>query len=343
MLANGAAVRDLDGLVQRNVGNISRADIQSGRLGSNVLGDIVSSVEQAKGNTAFNWSSATPQQISAYLQKLGLTLAQAQRLSGEVRGEVDARAGNNGSSRASDRVTSGTYDHSLNSSESAVFGSLSKTYGATAARSALDYATQLGAAPEFARKFIKMDEQSRQDFRQFVTEMRSDPTLTDDQVKAKVQEFRQKHPNSPLTEQDIIKVIRSQDQRKVKNDGPQAGNFGENHDERRAEVREAGIEASVEGAHRKTVAEIKAKPSSADADLDVLEAGLNEAETRQASVIPSTKSGPVTMATAESKQRNVASTAGDKNIKQPEQTASTAKSQAPQKLAANTKAPQLTA
>ena len=71
-IARGAAVKDVDGIVQRNLGNVSLADIRAGRLGSNVLGDIVNTVEQAKGNAAFNWNSATPEQIKAYLAANGM-------------------------------------------------------------------------------------------------------------------------------------------------------------------------------------------------------------------------------------------------------------------------------
>jgi hypothetical protein len=74
-LANGAPVRDLDQLISRNAGRISHADILAGRLGSDVLGDIIGTVEQAKGNAAFNWSAATPEQIKAYLTTNGFAFA----------------------------------------------------------------------------------------------------------------------------------------------------------------------------------------------------------------------------------------------------------------------------
>lgn len=74
-LANGAPIRDLDQLVARNASRISHADIMAGRLGSDVLGDIIGTVEQAKGNTAFNWNAATPEQIKAYLAANGLGFA----------------------------------------------------------------------------------------------------------------------------------------------------------------------------------------------------------------------------------------------------------------------------
>jgi hypothetical protein len=74
-LANGAPIRDLDQLVSRNAGRISHADILAGRLGSDVLGDIIGTVEQAKGNAAFNWNAATPEQIKAYLTTNGFAFA----------------------------------------------------------------------------------------------------------------------------------------------------------------------------------------------------------------------------------------------------------------------------
>jgi hypothetical protein len=74
-LANGAPIRDLDQLISRNAGRISHADILAGRLGSDVLGDIIGTVEQAKGNAAFNWNAATSEQIKAYLTNNGFTFA----------------------------------------------------------------------------------------------------------------------------------------------------------------------------------------------------------------------------------------------------------------------------
>jgi hypothetical protein len=79
-LANGAPVRDLDQLISRNAGRISHADILAGRLGSDVLGDIIGTVEQAKGNAAFNWNAATPEQIKAYLTNSGFAFADHGRL-----------------------------------------------------------------------------------------------------------------------------------------------------------------------------------------------------------------------------------------------------------------------
>jgi hypothetical protein len=65
-LANGAAVADIDEVIRRNASNVSHADIMAGRLNTSVLGDIITAVEQAKGNKPFNWNSATPDQIKAY-------------------------------------------------------------------------------------------------------------------------------------------------------------------------------------------------------------------------------------------------------------------------------------
>src|SRR5882724_9641086 len=55
-VGNGATPQDLDELVRRNAGRVTREDIRAGRLGSAILGDIINSVEQARGNTPFNWS-----------------------------------------------------------------------------------------------------------------------------------------------------------------------------------------------------------------------------------------------------------------------------------------------
>jgi hypothetical protein len=85
-IANGTPVKDVDGAVQRNLGNVSLADIRAGRLGSNVLGDIVGTVEQAKGSKPFNWSAATPAEIKAYLKNNGFTVADYGRLGMAISG-----------------------------------------------------------------------------------------------------------------------------------------------------------------------------------------------------------------------------------------------------------------
>jgi hypothetical protein len=74
-LSNGGAIKDLDDIVRRNAGAITPADIRAGRLGSNVLGDIINAVETAKGSKPFNWSAASPAEIKAYLKNNGFAVA----------------------------------------------------------------------------------------------------------------------------------------------------------------------------------------------------------------------------------------------------------------------------
>jgi hypothetical protein len=91
-LSQGAPVKDLDGLVQRNAGRVSLADIRSGRVGSNVLGDIISTVEQAKGNTNFNLHAATPEQMKAYLMANGFDPSKFSDFGGSPTRAADAGA-----------------------------------------------------------------------------------------------------------------------------------------------------------------------------------------------------------------------------------------------------------
>src|SRR2546423_8788664 len=48
VLAGGAAIKDLDGLIQRNIGYVSPAELPAGRLGSHGLGDLIFTVGPAK-------------------------------------------------------------------------------------------------------------------------------------------------------------------------------------------------------------------------------------------------------------------------------------------------------
>lgn len=73
-LANGAAIGDIDEVIRRNASNVSHADVMAGRLNTSVLGDVISAVERARGNTAFNWHTASPEQIKAYQLANGLNL-----------------------------------------------------------------------------------------------------------------------------------------------------------------------------------------------------------------------------------------------------------------------------
>src|SRR5262249_7039790 len=124
-MANGAAVKDLDGLIQRNVGRISAADLRAGRLGAIVVGDIVNAVEQAKGNTNVNWLSAPPQQLSAYMLANGLSADQVRKLLGVAGNEREAGAGGpfgKASGRPDYQAMSYSTAQSLNSVTQSNFG-----------------------------------------------------------------------------------------------------------------------------------------------------------------------------------------------------------------------------
>jgi len=92
-VGNGSMPQDLDDLVRRNAGRVTREDLRAGRLGSTILGDIINSVEHAKGNTAINWSAATPQQIKAYAMAHGLDFGTFQRIAGGQQTAGDGRQG----------------------------------------------------------------------------------------------------------------------------------------------------------------------------------------------------------------------------------------------------------
>jgi hypothetical protein len=104
-VGNGSVPQDLDDLVRRNAGRVTREDLRAGRLDSSVLGDIINSVEQAKGNSAINWHAATPQQIKAYLTAHGLSALGAHRLlgSGPQAGEGASRDAKGGEGQSGAR------------------------------------------------------------------------------------------------------------------------------------------------------------------------------------------------------------------------------------------------
>jgi hypothetical protein len=159
------------------------------------------------------------------------------------RSASDARDGGMGGDRTA-RHSSETYKNALSSSEGAVFDSLAKTYGSEAAHSALDFANRLNATPDMARKFVKLDQGSRGELEGFVDGVRDDPSLTPEQKKAKVQEFRKKHPKigKTLTDEDLLKIINRPNKKAAQHDI----NAARQTDERSANATTPGTAAQAE-------------------------------------------------------------------------------------------------
>lgn len=72
VFSKGGPTGDLNALVKRNVGEV----IRSGSVAGNVIGDIITTVESAKGGKdKFDWNSANLEEKKAYLISHGLSLA----------------------------------------------------------------------------------------------------------------------------------------------------------------------------------------------------------------------------------------------------------------------------
>jgi hypothetical protein len=123
-LANGAAVGDIDELIRRNASNVSHADVMAGRLNTMVLGDIINTVEQAKGSKPFNWNSATPEQIKAYQLANGISPFGQGRDSATRLGGVDRTGGGEagGSSRSASVDMSSISAHNYSETSFAAIG-----------------------------------------------------------------------------------------------------------------------------------------------------------------------------------------------------------------------------
>jgi hypothetical protein len=302
VLASGSAIRDLDGLVQRNVGNVSHADIRAGRLGSNVLGDIISTVEQAKGGAPFNWNAASPQQISAYLASKGIATG------GHTEGP---RTAAQGEGAASDRqVTSGSYARELGSGTDHAFlksvGLNDATGRALAAmgfttpeqvRQVVHDANTLGLAPSAAaldlgrlrkaegartNQHVAALKQYGDDLHALDAEKReiakiNDPKERAERMRAHEERVRQREerlkayrdgnvqtPDGKKSFDRVRDKIRAKSEQRVELEGPAQANFGEAHSARANDAERLAVAQQVEANHRTTVAEVAAAPSARD-------------------------------------------------------------------------------
>jgi len=298
VLASGSAIRDLDSLVQRNVGNISQADIRAGRLGSNVLGDIISTVEQAKGNAAINWHAATPQQIAAYLAANGFNAASANRLMGASPIAAD------------EKPNSGDYTRGLaTSADSSFLKSVDLNDATGKALAAMGFATPeqvrqvvhdantLGLAPSTAAldlgrlrkaegartdQHVAALKQYGDDLSALSAEKReiekiSDPKERAERMRLHEEKVRQREeklnayrdgnvrtPDGRKSFERVRDKLRKENNKKVELDGPAQANFGETYNGRIADVERLAAMPQVEANHGATVAEIAAAPSVSD-------------------------------------------------------------------------------
>lgn len=144
---------------------------------------------------------------------------------------------------------------------------------------AMEFARHIGANQDMAQKFIKMDQASRDNLHHFVNDMRKNPAKTPEEENAKIEEFRKAHPEAAkhLTPEDIRKILHSQDKKSIDLKGGQLP-FTEPQKDRTEEVKKIGVERQVEAQHAAAAAKLQGNNQAAKDDLDVLEAGIKQAE-----------------------------------------------------------------
>jgi hypothetical protein len=203
--------------------------------------------------------------------------------------QLAALAGNSGRGSS---ASSDTYTREL------AGGSLFKTlagegYNPAQIASAINYARDLGTSDEMARKFIKLDQTSRDDLHSFVDSIRSDPTLSEEQKAAKVSEFREQHPKigKTLTDQDVLKTIRGDDKKRIKAENVQSYTHDRTQNDSVELNRNAGVEKKVEANHRADVVSVERKPDEVKSELDVFAAIAAKARSREVAEVKPDASG----------------------------------------------------
>ena len=170
-----------------------------------------------------------------------------------------------------EKVSSTTYGRELTGGGPTYSALLDQGYKPAHITSAIDFARHIGASEDMARKFIKMDQSSRENLHRFVDDMRKNPAKTKEEENAKIEEFRKKNPDAAkhLTPDDIRKIIRGDEKKNIRLEGEKAPHEA-TQDERVAANKRLGIEKAVEARHDATVANLSRKPdgnSTEDAEL----------------------------------------------------------------------------
>ena len=182
------------------------------------------------------------------------------------------------SSPGSARVTSGSYTQELAGGPT-YKALIDQGYKPAHIHDAMEFARHIGANQDMAQKFIKMDQASRDNLHHFVNDMRKNPAKTPEEENAKIEEFRKAHPEAAkhLTPEDIRKILHSQDKKSIDLKGGQLP-FTEPQKDRTEEVKKIGVERQVEAQHAAAAAKLQGNNQAAKDDLDVLEAGIKQAE-----------------------------------------------------------------
>lgn len=215
-----------------------------------------------------NFSGAHPNDVAVYLASIG-------RQFGDYRRHQAMLAGSREDANADTTTTSA----SRGSAYTRELGG--ETYNALARQgyrpehihSAIGFARDLGTSDEMAKKFIRMDHQSRDRVRDFMTEIESDPSLTPEQKQERIRQFRQdpkigKH----LTEHDLNRILEDRTRRRLELRGEQVTAFELSQAAIVADQQQSGIQRQVERQHNATVATLNARPEANHAEDDELAA-----------------------------------------------------------------------
>ena len=316
VLAGGAAIKDLDGLIQRNIGYVSHADLRAGRLGSNVLGDIISTVEQAKGGAPFNWSAATPQQIDAYLTSKGIMVAgyrDGSRSHGLVEAATDRQANSGSYARGLATAIDPAFLKSvgLNDATGRALAALgfhtpeqlrqivgdAHTLGLAPNAAALDLGRlrkaegartdeHVGALKRYGDALTGLEAEKKE------IEKIADPKVRAERLRLHEEKRREKEeelkahreqrvltPDGKKSFDRLRDKILKQDRRRADYD-PHKVNFGEGHEERRKDDHKLGSTEEIEVQHKARTAILTGDPAATD---DVAARLARRAQTKRGS------------------------------------------------------------
>jgi hypothetical protein len=197
----------------------------------------------------------------------------------------DGRVGGSATAKGERSATSATYTQELagGASYKALIG---QGYAPAHVNSAIDYARHIGASEDMARKFIKLDQNNRDNLHRFVDDMRKSPQLSEAEQKEKIAKFRKENPDigKTLTDQDILGIVRGKSKAEVKLNGEQGAAHDDKHNKLIDEQRTQGIEKKIDAQHGATVADLSKKPD------------VNKAEDAELAAIAKQRAAPETPA-----------------------------------------------
>lgn len=98
------------------------------------------------------------------------------------------------------------------------FDTLKQHYSLDQIKSAASYSGELGVnATTFAGKFIRLDQGSRDDFHAFVDQARADPSLTTEDKRREIGEYRRAHPKiaKVLSDGELLTIVNAKQRRLI--------------------------------------------------------------------------------------------------------------------------------